>query len=103
MLNVVSLELNVNGLNPTLIGNSFIDLYIDDFGITFLIFIPHHTIVSGGVLLFQTITYKYQWIFTKLDMCIDIVEIWFGSATGQISSIFDRVICPPHFHIFFSG
>ena len=28
-------------------------------------------------------------------MPIDIVEIWFGIAYGQISSIFDRVICPP--------
>ena len=37
---------------------------------------------------------KYQWIFTKLGVCIDIVEIWFGIANGQISSIFDRVICP---------
>ena len=31
---------------------------------------------------------KHQWIFMKLGMCIDIVEIWFGIATGQISSIF---------------
>ena len=29
----------------------------------------------------------HQWIFTKLGMCIDIVEIWFGIANGQISSI----------------
>ena len=29
---------------------------------------------------------KHQWIFTKLDMCIDIVEIWFGIANGQIPS-----------------
>ena len=36
---------------------------------------------------------KYQWIFTKLSVYIDIVEIWFGIVTGQISSIFDRVIC----------
>ena len=29
---------------------------------------------------------KCQWIFTKLCMCIDIVEIWFGIAiNGQIS------------------
>ena len=28
---------------------------------------------------------KRQWIFTKLGMCIDIVEIWFGIAIGQIS------------------
>ena len=31
---------------------------------------------------------KYQWIFTKLGMCIDIMEIWFGIANGQILSIF---------------
>ena len=23
---------------------------------------------------------KCQWIFTKLDICIDIVDIWFGIA-----------------------
>ena len=28
-------------------------------------------------------------VFTKLGMCIDIVEIWFGIANGQISSNFD--------------
>ena len=32
---------------------------------------------------------KHQWIFTKLGMCIDIVEIWFGIAIGQMSSDFD--------------
>ena len=31
---------------------------------------------------------KHQWIFTKLGMCIDIVEIWFGIANAQISSIY---------------
>ena len=46
---------------------------------------------------------KHPWIFTKLGMCIDIVEIWFGIANGQISSIFDGVICPRHAHIFVSG
>ena len=39
---------------------------------------------------------KYQWIFTKLCMCIDIVEIWFGITNGQILSKIDRIICPPH-------
>ena len=38
---------------------------------------------------------KCQWIFTKLDVCIDIVEIWFVMVNGQISSIFDKVTCPP--------
>ena len=45
---------------------------------------------------------KHQWIFTKLGMCIDIVELWFGIANAQISSNFDRVICPRHAHIFVS-
>ena len=31
---------------------------------------------------------KHQWIFIKLGMCIDIVDIWFGIANGQISSNF---------------
>ena len=42
-------------------------------------------------------------------MCINIVEIWFGIATWQVLSIFDRVICLPHdsdgvllFHVFIS-
>ena len=39
---------------------------------------------------------KCQGILTKLGTCIDIKEIWFGAANGQISSIFDRVICPQH-------
>ena len=26
---------------------------------------------------------KYQWIFTKLGIYIDIVEIWFGIANGK--------------------
>ena len=29
---------------------------------------------------------KHKCIFTKLGMCIEIVEIWFGNANGQISS-----------------
>ena len=37
---------------------------------------------------------KGQWIFTKIGMCIDIVEIWIGIANGQISSNLDGVICP---------
>ena len=35
-------------------------------------------------------------ILTKLDMCVDIVENWFGIASGYISSIFDRVISQWH-------
>ena len=39
---------------------------------------------------------KYRWIFTKLGLCIDIVEIWFWIANGLILSIFDRVTCLQH-------
>ena len=35
---------------------------------------------------------KHQWIFTKLGIFIDIVEIWFGIANGQISSIFYGIL-----------
>ena len=34
---------------------------------------------------------KHQWILTKHGMCIDIVEIWFGIANGQISSNFTEL------------
>ena len=37
-----------------------------------------------------------QWILTKFDMCINIVEMCFGITHWQISSIFDRVICRRH-------
>ena len=45
---------------------------------------------------------KFRQILTKLAICIDIKEIWFGIANGQISSIFYGVICPRHVHIFVS-
>ena len=88
------------------------------------VFIPRHTLVAGyyGFTLVvresvcpsvvrPSICFlfpddnlsKHQWIFTKLGMCIDIVEIWYEIANGQISSIFDGVICPRHAHIFVSG
>ena len=39
---------------------------------------------------------KYQGSLTKLGTCIDIMEIWFGIAKDQISSMFDSVIYPRH-------
>ena len=55
---------------------------------------------NTSIFLFQDNKFnnlsKFQWIFTKLDMCIDIVEICYGIANEQISSICDRVICPLH-------
>ena len=35
---------------------------------------------------------KCQGILTKLNTCIDIKEVWFGNANGQIV----YVICPRH-------
>ena len=92
------------------------------------IIIPHHTIVAGyygftldvRVSAYPSVSRtficpsvrfsfpddnlsKHQWIFTKLGLCIVIVEIWFGIANGKISSKFYGVICPRHFHIFVSG
>ena len=46
---------------------------------------------------------KQLWIVTKLGMCIDILQTWFGIANGQIFSNFDVVICPRHAHIFVFG
>ena len=43
---------------------------------------------------------EYQWIFTKLGMCIDMVDICFGIANGRISSIFDSYL--PSIHLYFS-
>ena len=40
--------------------------------------------------------------FTKLGMCIDIVDIYIGIANGQISANFDGFICLRHVHIFVS-
>ena len=83
------------------------------------LFIPRHTIVVGlyGFMLDVRVSVcqsvcisfpddnlsRHQWIFTKLGMCIDIVEIWFGIANGRISSNFDRVICQRQAHIFKNG
>ena len=43
---------------------------------------------------------KYQWIFTKLAMCIDIIDIWFGIAGGRQFLI---VFSPRHIRIFVSS
>ena len=39
---------------------------------------------------------KCQQIFTKLGMCIDIVETCFGIANGQIMSTFDSYLPATH-------
>ena len=42
---------------------------------------------------------KCQWIFTKLGVCIDIVEICLGIVNGPISSTFDSYL--PAIHLYF--
>ena len=57
-----------------------------------------------SVFLFpDDISSNDQWVFTKLSMCIEIVEIWSGIANGHVSSIFDRVICLRRIRISVSG
>ena len=34
---------------------------------------------------------KHQWIFTKLGMCIDIVEFWFGLLMGKFHQFFTEL------------
>ena len=94
------------------------------------LFIPHHTIVAEyyGITFVVRVSvcaaihpsvcqsicspsafcfpednlHKFKLIFTKLGMCIDIVEIWFRIAYGQILlSIFDSFFCLGHVHFFF--
>ena len=59
---------------------------------------------QGFVYLFPKNNHsKYLLAFTKLGICIDIVEIWFGISIRQISSIFDRVTAGDMivFHVFY--
>ena len=79
-----------------------------------LLVLPFHTLVAGyygitlAVICPSVFSFpddnlsKYRGIFTKFGICIDIVEVWFGIANGQILSIFDRIICSGHIHIFIS-
>ena len=68
----------------------------------------HQFVIGISVFWFQDDNLsKYQWMFTKLGKCNDIVEVSFGIANGQILSIFDIGICPSHdnggvlsFHMF---
>ena len=66
------------------------------------------TVHNMSIFLFlDNNLYEYLWIFNKLAMCIDIVEICFGIANWQSLSIFDRIICLQYnsggvlsFHVF---
>ena len=41
---------------------------------------------------------KYQWIFIKFGLCIDIIEIWFGIVNGQIVIFCYLPATGPNFH-----
>ena len=47
--------------------------------------------------------YQLEVILTKFAICIDVREICFGIANGQILSNLYGVIYPRHAHIFVSG
>ena len=98
---------NVNRLSPNLVNCELI-LWRSDLGLRmgkFCQFLAELPACESSVFLFlDNNLSKSQWIFTKFDMCIDIVEIWFGIDNGQISTIFS---CPWHdnggllsFHVF---
>ena len=71
------------------------------YGFTLVVRVYLHLSVVHLYFRFQMITsVNVNGFFSKLGMCIDIMEIWFGIANGQISSIFDGVICPRHVRVF---
>ena len=96
---------NINGFSPNLV--CALILWRSGLGLLMGKFRQFLTELSArDTPIFSFLDYnlsKLQGIFTKLGMCIDNVGIWFGIADGQISSIFDGVICPRHAHIFVSG
>ena len=57
--------------------------------------------MSGPYIRFQMITGKNYWLFTKLGVCIDSVEIWFGIADGQILLIFGSYLPATHLYFHF--
>ena len=89
---------NINEFSPNLIcalilWRSALGLLMDEFRP----FLTELSARNTSVFYFQDNNLsKSQWIFTKFDVYIDILEICFGRAYWQSSSIFDRVICPRH-------
>ena len=98
-------SVNINGLSPNLV--CALILWRSGLGLLlgkFRQFLTELSARNTPIFSFPDDNFsKHQWIFTKLGMCIDIVEIWIGIANGQISSIFDGVIWPRHTHILVSG
>ena len=101
---------NVNGFSPNLV--CALILWTSAFRLQMEEVRPFLTKLSArstSIFYFQdNYLSKFQCIFIKFDMCINIVEIYFGIAHWQISSIFDTVICPRNdnggvssFHVLF--
>ena len=95
----------MNGFSPKLVGALI--LWRSDLGLLmdkFHQFLTELSASGKSIFSFPDENFsKCQWIFTKLGMSIYTVKTWFGNGKGQILSIFDRVICPQHIHIFVSG
>ena len=44
----------------------------------------HLSVICPSIFVFQDDNWsECQWIFTKLGLCIAILEIWFGIANGK--------------------
>ena len=80
---------NINGFSPDLV--SALILWRSGLGLLIGKFLQFLTKLSAhymSIFLFPHDNLsKFEWIFTKLGMCIDIVEIWIEIANGQILSI----------------
>ena len=89
---------NIDGFSPNLV--CALILWRSALGLLmgkFYLFLTELSASNTSIFYFEDNNLsKSQWIFSKFDMCIYIVEIRFGIAHCQISSIFDRVICPGH-------
>ena len=71
-------------------------IVVECYSFTLIVHVSTGAFVRLSVLSFPDANFnKYQWMFTKLGICIHILEIWFGIANGQISPIFDKLVCPP--------
>ena len=85
---------NVSGFSPNLV--CALVLWSSGFGLLMANFHQFLTKLSAhdksDFSFLDSNLSKYQGIFTKLGLCIDIVEVWFGIANGQISSARDTSI-----------
>ena len=60
----------------------------------------HNTFVQ--IFMLNDKLSKYQWIFTKLCVCIDIVEIWFELLLSKFGKFLTE-LSAHDVYIFFSG